>query len=295
MAKPQQIFSLLRVHQWVKNIFIFLPIFFGLKIMQLNLLLNDVYAFIGFSFFASAVYIFNDLIDVEADRLHPKKQFRPIAAGLVTTRQALIIILVLVGAGSLLLFLTLNQPLIWVLVIIYLVQNLLYTVKLKHIAIVDIVIIALGFLIRIVLGGIVTNTPLSHWIVLITFLLALFLALAKRRDDVLLFEKTGNKMRSNIDGYNLDFLNVSMSIMSAVVIVAYIMYTTSPDVVRMVGEKVYVTSFFVVIGVMRYLQVTFVKHESGNPSIILLRDRFLQLTIAGWLATFFILLYTNTL
>ena len=263
--------------------------------MHFNLLLNDVYAFFGFSLIASSVYVFNDLIDAGADRLHPKKKYRPIAAGFINKNEATIIIITLLGIAGLIFFTLLNQPAIWLLLGFYIVQNVLYSVKLKHIAIIDIVIIAMGFLIRILLGGIVTFTPLSQWIVLITFLLALFLALAKRRDDVLIFEKTGNKMRSNIDGYNLDFLNVCMAIMSAVVIVAYIMYTTSSDVVKITGHHIYITSFFVIIGVMRYLQIVFVKQESGSPSVVLLTDKFLQITIAGWLTSFFILLYTNTL
>lgn len=295
MNKLKDLIILLRVNQWVKNTFIFLPVFFGMKITQTNLLINDIYAFAGFSLIASAVYIFNDLFDIEADRLHPKKKNRPLAAGKITRKQAVITIAILLLTGILIFGLTLNQTMIWALVGFYLLQNILYTIKLKHITIVDIVIIALGFLIRIMIGGVATDTRLSQWIILITFLLALFLALAKRRDDVLLFEKTGNKMRKNIDGYNLDFLNVSMSIMSAVVIVAYIMYATSPDIVSKMGHNIYLTSFFVIIGIMRYLQITFVNEDSGSPSKILTTDRFLQLTIAGWLLTFFVLLYTNTL
>jgi decaprenyl-phosphate phosphoribosyltransferase len=174
-----------------------------------------------------------------------------------------------------------------------LLQNILYCVKLKHIAILDVTLIASGFLIRIMLGGAITNTLLSHWIILITFLLALFLALAKRRDDVLIFIRTGDKMRKNIDGYNLDFLNVSMSIMSAVVIVAYIMYSTSPETVANIGQNLYFTSFFVIVGIMRYLQITFVNEKSGSPTNIVLHDLFLQLIILGWLGTFCILIYIH--
>jgi 4-hydroxybenzoate polyprenyltransferase len=294
MNKLKDLILLLRINQWVKNTFIFLPVFFGMKITHVNLIWNDIYAFAGFSLIASAVYVFNDLFDIEADQLHPVKKNRPLASGKITKSQAIILIMLLLLAGALIFWLKLNQPLIWALVGFYILQNLLYTVKLKHVAIVDIVIISLGFLIRIMIGGAATDTALSQWIVLVTFLLALFLALAKRRDDVLLFEKTGRKMRKNIDGYNLQFLNVSMSIMSAVVIVAYIMYATSAEIVSKMGNHVYLTSFFVVIGIMRYLQITFVNEDSGSPSKILRTDRFLQLTIAGWLLAFFVLLYTNT-
>jgi decaprenyl-phosphate phosphoribosyltransferase len=294
MNKLKEIISLLRISQWVKNGFIFLPVFFGMKVRQIDLLIIDVYAFIGFSFIASAVYVFNDLLDIESDKLHPKKKNRPLASGKITKNEAYALIFILLLAGFFIFRIKTDQTIVWVLLGYYLLQNILYTIKLKHIAIIDITIIALGFLIRIMLGGVITNTPLSQWIILITFLLALFLALAKRRDDVLIFERTGNKMRKNIDGYNLNFLNVSMSIMSAVVIVSYIMYTTSSEIVSRMGNHIYLTSFFVIVGIMRYLQLTFVNEESGSPVSVLIRDKFLQLIILGWLSAFFILLYIHT-
>jgi decaprenyl-phosphate phosphoribosyltransferase len=291
MDKLRNVIVLLRVNQWIKNIFIFLPLFFGMKIMDINLLSKTFYAFISFSLVASAVYVFNDLMDIESDRLHDKKKNRPLAAGNIATNEALAIIVILLLAGFGILLFSLNLTLAWILVGAYLLQNILYCIKLKHVAILDITLIAAGFLIRIMLGGAVTNILLSHWIILITFLLALFLALAKRRDDVLIYIRTGDKMRKNIDGYNLDFLNASMSIMSAIVIVAYIMYATSPEPVATLGHDLYLTSFFVILGIMRYLQLTFVSEKSGSPTSILLSDIFLQLIIGGWLVAFCVLIY----
>jgi len=154
-------------------------------------------------------------------------------------------------------------------------------------------IIALGFVLRILIGGAVTNTHLSHWIILMTFIFALFLALAKRRDDVLNYLQTGNKARKNIQGYNLEFLNVAITVMATVVVVCYLMYCTSVEIVGRFGDNVYLTSFFVILGILRYLQLTFVWLISGSPTLVLLRNRFLQLIILGWILSFFVIIYVH--
>src|SRR6185295_8765692 len=175
---------------------------------------------------------------------------------------------------------------------IYIVINILYSFLLKHIPILDIIVISSGFLLRIFAGGILANVPISHWIVIMTFLLSLFLALAKRRDDVLIFNESGEKMRKAVDGYNLEFINAAMMIMAAVIVVSYIMYTLSEDVMQRIGSKeIYFTTIFVIAGLLRYLQISFVENNSSSPTHVLLRDRFVQLTILGWLVSFFLLLY----
>lgn len=281
--------KLLRVYQYVKNLFIFLPLFFALKFTDISLLINTFWAFIAYSLAASGVYIFNDYIDQEEDRKHPKKKFRPIASGAVSPTNALILMSLLMATGLLLSFFI--NPNLMQLIIFYIVLNIAYSVKLKHIAILDVSIIAVGFVLRLYAGSFATGIELSIWIVLITFLLALFLALAKRRDDVLIFLKSGEKMRKSIDGYNLEFLNIAMTIMSTVVIVSYIMYTQSEEIILRVGPDLYITAFFVILGVLRYLQITLVKEESGNPTKVLLSDRFLQLIILGWISVFGWILY----
>ena len=180
----------------------------------------------------------------------------------------------------------------WILAL-YVLFNISYSLYLKHIAILDVAILATGYVFRLFVGSAVTYVPLSMWIVIMTYLLALFLALAKRRDDVLIFVETGKKMRKVIDGYNLQFLDISMGIMGSVVIVAYIMYTVSDSVIRKVynGEYLYLTSIFVILGVLRYLQIAFVLKDSGSPTKIFLKDRFIQLTVLFWLLTFTWILY----
>jgi 4-hydroxybenzoate polyprenyltransferase len=280
----------MRIHQWIKNLFILLPAFFGLKLMQLSVIHNLTITFFAFSFLASSVYIFNDMLDIENDKVHPTKRKRPLASGAITKREGNILMFTLLFI-SFALFYLLNNSIVIIIAIIYLVQNILYSIKLKNIAILDVMLISTGFVLRILIGGAASNTYLSHWIILMTLVLALFLALAKRRDDVFNFENTGQKARKNIQGYNMEFLNVAITIMSTIVIVCYIMYTVSPEITARFGDNTYLTSFFVILGILRYLQLTFVWLISGSPTAVLMKNLFLQLIIIGWIVSFFLIIY----
>jgi 4-hydroxybenzoate polyprenyltransferase len=274
---------LFRPHQYIKNLFIFAPIIFSFSFTVENSL-KSIFAFILFCFLASAVYILNDIEDVLEDRKHPKKRFRPIASGEVSVALAWKIFFMI--AGIVLFITALFSLKLLAVFLIYLLLNIAYTKGLKHIAILDIFIIATGFVLRLFAGSVVTGIYLSHWIIMMTFLLAIFLALAKRRDDVLL-SLEGRETRKNIDGYNLEFINASMILMAGVVIVSYILYTVSDEVVsKFHNDNLYLTSFFVILGVLRYMQITFVKEDSGSPTKVVLKDRFLKLTILFWLFSF---------
>lgn len=284
------VIKLMRPHQYVKNLFILFPLFFALKIDDSALLFNALLAFAAFSLTASAIYILNDYHDIEEDRQHPTKKERPLASGAVGKTEALLLTAGLLAAGFSLMA-SLSLPATAILAL-YTLLNVAYSFALKHIAIIDVVIIAVGFVLRLFVGGAVTGVPLSMWIIMMTFLLALFMALAKRRDDVLIYNNTGRKMRRVIDGYNLQFLDTAMSIMGAVVIVAYTIYTTSAEVVqRLHSDHLYLTTLFVIIGILRYLQIAFVHLDSGSPTKIVLTDRFMQLTLLGWIVTFIWILY----
>jgi len=286
----KNLFILARPHHYIKNTFIFLPVFFGLQITNVQLLLNASIAFLAFSLTASSLYIFNDYLDREEDRIHPVKKLRPLASGAVSSISAISLMIILFGVGvALMVSLSLYATGI---LMSYAVMIILYSCYLKHVAIIDISIIAVGFVLRLFIGSSVTGIELSMWIVVMTFLLSLFLALAKRRDDVLIFVETGEKMRKNVDGYNLQFLDGSMIVMAAVVIVSYILYTTSEEVIHRVGnEHLYLTAFFVVIGIMRYMQIVFVEKDSGSPTKVMLKDHFTQLSVLGWIASFYWILY----
>ncbi|KOR33538.1 prenyltransferase UbiA [Achromatium sp. WMS3] len=284
------ILKLIRPHQYIKNFFIFAPLFFAAKLGESQLLLSTVTAFVAFSLTASAVYVFNDYIDVEDDRCHPKKKDRPLASGTISKSQAITIMSVLSLSG-LGLILSISTAAMLIL-LAYVAMNIAYSFHLKHIAILDVMIIAIGFVLRLFIGSVATDISLTSWIVVMTFLLALFLALAKRRDDVLIYLDTGQKIRKVIDGYNLQLIDTAMAIMASVVIVAYISYTTSPEVVtRINSEYLYLTALFVIMGIMRYLQIAFVMQDSGSPTKIVLKDRFIQLTMLGWVSAFTWILY----
>jgi len=281
--KTSEIIILLRPYQWVKNLFVFAPLFFSFDFF-LNNVINTIIVFILFSLLASSMYVFNDLMDIQEDKNHPNKKLRPLASGKVSKNTARFLIATF-SLFSLFMAYMLNQRL-FIVLLIYFILNIAYSLKLKHIAIVDIFVIATGFVLRLFAGASVINIKLSMWIIIMTFLLALFLAVAKRRDDIILASQ-GKSTRKNIDGYNLEFVNAVMVFMSGVIVVAYILYTVSGDVINHFHTHyLYLTAFFVILGIMRYMQITFVEQNSGNPTKIALKDKFLQITIVLWLISF---------
>ena len=179
-----------------------------------------------------------------------------------------------------------------IVLIIYIILNLLYSLKLKQISVLDICIISIGFVLRLFVGSFAYNVKLEFWIIIMTFILALFLALAKRRDDVLILNNTKTKMRKSIDGYNLKLIDASMSIMSSVIIVAYIQYTTSLKIIeKFNNENLYLTTLFVIFGIMRYLQITIVKKKSGSPTEVVLKDKIIQINLIFWILSFAWIIY----
>lgn len=286
----KNIYELIRPYQYIKNLFIFLPLFFGLEIGNLYLLFKALVAFTAFSLTASGVYVINDYHDIEEDRRHPKKRYRPMASGVISKSQGLGIMAFLFLAGF-----TAMGILSWKAIafqVAYVCMNIAYSMRLKQIAILDITIIAVGFVLRLFIGSAVTGIPLSQWIVIMTFLLALFLALAKRRDDVLIFNETGKKMRKAIDGYNLQFLDIAMAVMASVVIVSYILFTVLPTRSGKVqSEYLYTTVIFVITGILRYMSIAFVLNDSGSPTRVIMKDLFLKIILLGWIVTYAWILY----
>ena len=277
--------ALLRITQWSKNFFIFLPLFFAMHLQESERFFKVSLAFIGFCLMASAVYIFNDLYDLAEDSQHPKKKHRPLPAGRITRGSAIGLMACLLALGLPIAYgLSLKM---FYLCLFYIALNIAYSVKLKHVPILDIMVIAVGFVIRIFVGGVVGDVPIYMWIIIMTFLLALFMALGKRRDDMLIFMETNQNPRKSVDGYSLRFIDASMMIMAAVVLVAYLMYTVSPEIIaKFKTDKLYITSLFVLMGVMRYLQITLVEKNSGCPTTIFIKDLFIQLSVAGWIISF---------
>ena len=279
---------LLRPHPWVKNAFVLAPLAFTPAAVSGATLLAALIAVGCFCAGASAVYILNDYLDRDADRRHPIKSGRPLAAGTVAVPLALATMAVLAMGGlAVAYWLT---PAFAAVLAAYIALNAVYSVRLKHVAIIDVAMIALGFVLRVEGGGIAVGVNNSAWIVIMTGLLALFLALAKRRDD--LVRQLGQDHRRSLDGYTRPFLDAAIAVVLGALLVAYLIYTTDADVMaRMGSDKLFYTAPFVVVGVLRYLQLTLVMEASGSPTRVVLSDRFLILTIAGWIAAFAALLY----
>lgn len=282
---------LIRIKQWLKNVFVFLPIFFAGKILDLNLLLNSIIAFFSFSFIASSIYIINDYTDIEKDRMHPEKKNRPLAAGKIPVNHAIIIFLFLFFSSYFLGYITHSWGVI-LIISVYFVMNLAYSFKLKQIAIIDVVIIALGFLLRIYMGGFATNLPITVWAILVTFFLALVMALGKRRGELINVQLTG-ETRKALDGYNLQFIDIAITMVSTCFVVCYIMYTLDPLIKMNFHYYIIYTSLFAVIGILRYLQLTFVYNKTESPTKVLYKDLFLQIDLAIWVVMIFILKYLN--
>ena len=270
--------------------FLFIPVFFAGKIFSLETITHILGGFFCFSMVASSIYIINDYRDIEDDQKHPTKQFRPLASGAVSKTAAILICI---------LFLTIGFTVAWLIrdkflfvLGIYFLLNLGYSFGLKTIPILDIIIVAIGFVLRVKAGAVIAFVGLSEWLVIMVFLLALFMALAKRRDDVLLKLASGTDMRKSVKGYNLEFINVAISLICAVIVVAYFMYTTSTEIIaRLQTYRLYYTCLFVLAGILRYLQLVFVQEDSQSPTKILYKDRFIQLTILLWIFSFYLILY----
>ena len=233
--------KLARPHQYVKNGFIWLPLFFGYKLGDWEILPKIFLGFVSFCLAASSVYVLNDIADVAEDQRHPVKRHRPLASGEMNTFQA-VLFLTLLFVSALTTALIFQSQDFLIILFAYFLLNLAYSFFLKHLAIIDIVCIAVGFVLRVAAGGVLANVPLSHWIITMTFLLALFLAFAKRRDDCLLSGR-GHETRKCIDGYNLEYISIGMAVMASVIIVSYILYTVSPETIQKHGtDKLYLTS-----------------------------------------------------
>jgi decaprenyl-phosphate phosphoribosyltransferase len=274
--------TLLRPEQWTKNLFIVAPLFFtppALSLANLALVAGGV---LCFCLLASAIYIVNDYLDREADRNHPTKARRPLAAGTVSVSVALsLLILLLSGGFALALWLS---PAFAAVGAAYVAMNLAYSLRLKHVAIVDVLIIALSFVLRVLAGNVLIEVEPSAWILIVSGLLALFLALAKRRDD--LVRSLDRQHRRSLTGYSQSFLDTAVAVVLGALLVTYMIYTTDRQVMAELGtERLVYTVLFLIAGVLRYLQITLVENRSGSPTTVVLTDRFLIVTGALWAAT----------
>jgi 4-hydroxybenzoate polyprenyltransferase len=286
---------LLRPKQWAKNLFLYVPLFFAGKFFELDKILLLAGGFFSFSFLASSIYIINDYRDIEDDKKHPEKRFRPLASGKVNKSYSIILSAALTIIGFAIAYLVDGTGKFLFISAIYYLMNMLYSFGLKNISIIDILILATGFVLRVKGGAQLAHVSTTEWFIIMTFLLALFMAIAKRRDDVMLKLSTGAEMRKSMKGYSLEFLNTMLGLFCAILIVSYINFTVTPAAHQKFGFRLYYTALFVIAAIMRYLQITFIHNKAGSPTDVLYKDRFIQITLLLWAASFFVLLYLRDL
>lgn len=285
---PLAAIRLLRPHQWVKNGFVAAPLFFTPNLVNPANIAAVALGIVAFCFLSSAVYIVNDYVDREADRKHPEKRQRPLAAGTVSVATAAAMLLALLIAGLAIAYAISVSFALYALV--YLGLNAVYSLWLKHAAPFDVILIAVGFVVRVEAGGAIIGVVPSAWMVIVTGLLALFLALAKRRDDIV--RGVDRQHRKSLGGYTKPFLDAAITFVLGALLVAYLIYTTDADVMQRMGtDRLFITAPFVVLGILRYLQIIFIEERSGAPTVIVLTDRTIQLAVLCWIGTFAALLY----
>jgi decaprenyl-phosphate phosphoribosyltransferase len=281
--------SLFRLRQWLKNGFVLAGLFFSDQLFEAQTAIHSLVATLAFCLVSSAVYCINDVLDREADAVHPEKQHRPLASGVLTPAAAVRAAVLLVAAAGVMVAAIRPPAAVPLILAAYLALNLAYSYRLKHVAIVDVSIIAAGFVLRLVAGTYAVDVTPSSWIVLCTGLLSLFLALGKRRGDL---EREDAANRASLDGYTIAFVDQALSTMAAATIVVYALFTVSDYAqARFDAPLLYLTTFPVAIGILRYLQMVLVHGRYGSPADLAAQDRVLQLIVIAWIGLFFVFVY----
>jgi 4-hydroxybenzoate polyprenyltransferase len=279
----------MRLHQWIKNTFVLIPLVFDRQLFSIEPLSRTIIGFFLFCFVSSSVYLINDIMDVEADRKHPKKKSRPIASGELPIPIAIIAAIILVSI-SVIGGYFLSRSFLLILLIYFLI-NLAYSLKLKHIPLLDVLIIAAGFVLRVAAGvSIIQVERFSPWLYVVTTVLALFFGLGKRRGELATIQQNNNVQRKVLDGYTIPLLDQLITIISATTIISYSLYTFSapnlPD-----NHAMMLTIPFAIYGIFRYLYLIQVKNEGGAPDELVLSDRPLQVTFLFFAVSVVIIFY----
>jgi 4-hydroxybenzoate polyprenyltransferase len=287
---PWSLLVSLRPSQWTKNLIIFAALLFGQRLLDVSAVLAAMAAFAIFCGLSGVVYLVNDVADRDADRRHPVKMHRPIASGALPVRSALIAALVLgvtsLGAAFLL------RPLFGVLGACYLALLAFYSGPLKHIVIIDVLTIAIGFVLRAAAGAVAIDVAISHWLYVLTILLALFLALSKRRHELVLLADGATGHRRILEEYSPYLLDQMIAVVTASTLVAYAFYTVSPETISKFGtDRLGLTLPLPIYGIFRYLYLVHQKEGGGSPAEMLLTDRPLLLCSALWAIAVGIIIY----
>ncbi|MEW6264240.1 MAG: decaprenyl-phosphate phosphoribosyltransferase [Thermodesulfobacteriota bacterium] len=281
---------LLRPAQWAKNLFLFAPLFFAGAAADRKLFFHTSLAFILFSLISSSVYIFNDVKDVEYDRSHPRKAKRPIAAGQVPVLPALALSFFL-AVFSLIAALRLSGDLVLIMMA-YLTLNGAYSLFFKQVPILDVFCVSSGFILRVLAGGAVAGVTVSHWLLVCTLSLSLFLTFGKRRQELVNLGEESARHRPVLRKYSLSFLNHTITIVSTLTIVCYLLYVSDPQTVKFFGTRApIITVFFVLYGILHYLNLLQTQALGGDPTELLFKDRALQISCLGWGLSWLVIIY----
>jgi len=282
----------MRPSQWVKNGFVLAPLVFSANLTEPALVLRELLAFAVFCLSASGMYLWNDSLDWKADLIHPLKRTRPIPSGRLSTTVASAYgsLFLLVGISA---AFALNQP-TGLLLCSYVLLNFLYSLWLKHTAILDLMCIALGFVLRVMAGASAIQVEASHWLLMCTFLLALFLGIAKRRHEIITLAYDSAKHRRVLVNYNLPWLDQASTLLSGATVVAYALYTVSPETqLKFRTDKLIYTLPFVIYGILQYLHLVHTGPHTGNPTTALLKNRPLLGCIAAWVLACSLIIYMH--
>ncbi len=289
------IFRLLRPQQWLKNVFLFAPLVFSRHLFEPPFLLSAVIAFVVFSLVSSVVYVLNDIADRDADRLHPKKRYRPIASGIIPVWMGIIVAVVLaaIAAGIALRF----DVRFWVTVLVYLALNLGYSFGLKQVILVDVFVVAAGFMLRVLAGVFAINVLISPWLVLCTLFVSVFLAVSKRRGEILLSaEVESSTGRPVLKHYSIEYIDQMMTVAAAGVAISYALYTVAERTVHIFGtENLIFTTVFVLFGIFRYLYVVRKRGTDDNPTHVIVSDVALIVNVFAWFVSCVLIIYSKEL
>jgi len=286
----KDILKLFRPSQWIKNSVVLAGLVFSGEAGISTQVITAIYAMLAFCLVSSTVYVFNDIVDRKRDQLHPLKKNRPIASGKVSLSTAIGSMLV-IGIGGLT-FAYFIGPGFFLIVSCYIALNLLYAFKLKNIVILDVMTIAGGFVLRAVGGAFAINVEISGWLLITTFVLALFLALGKRRHELSYLESEASAHRSILEKYSTYLLDQLIGVVTASTVITYLFYTLSPEVSQKLGTSyLYVTIPFVIYGIFRYLYLVHKEEKGGSPTRLLLTDLPLLIDVLLWFGSVILILY----
>lgn len=294
LCPMKAIVDLIRVKSWIKNGFIFLPLIFSLNLLHLDLVSHATIAFIAFSLACSFIYVINDWVDAEKDKLHPRKKLRPIPSGKISKNNALAIALAtLLGSFSLIFFTHLPKAFVAILVV-YILLNLAYSFILKRINIIEFFVVAVNFVFRVLAGCYVIAVNPTSWILVVSFFLALFLILIKRKSELVMLENGAQAHRAVLANYSQELLDKFIFIVATITITAYLLYTMDVKVqAALHTDKILYSSIFVVLGIFRFIQLSQFKafDGEGDPTTLLFKDRFTQINLILWMSSLIVILY----